>query len=223
MNKLIGWTLLAALTTTLGCTSDQHDENNVACQRVTIDQTDYCTYQQPITETGYDCPADLPNAIPFEGHTVCSREQDIPPAHQAPLREHIAHSDTPPDGGWDVGEDTLDADTCHHGSCDASLTSLVSFDFYKPDGHPYCGDVTIRAWTVDEANPTMLAQCDCVDGEMGRVNEPRGCFLWEGDVEGKTLHFKIEASNYAPFTTSDDVPCQCHPNLGTMRVDFENR
>lgn len=99
---MIKWMMIAVFATSLGCTSDPSNnggDKQASCERTEIDGTEYCTYEQPITETGYDCPPDLSNPIPFEGHTVCSSRTEIPQEHHDPLREHIDQSSTQPDAG----------------------------------------------------------------------------------------------------------------------------
>lgn len=112
MKQMTKWLLIGFLLTVCACSSDEPD-NQIECERVDIDDTEYCTYEQQITETGYDCPQDLPNAIPFEGHTVCSGDEDIPQEHEEPLREHFAGSGESPDAGpnADAGSPTL-AELC---------------------------------------------------------------------------------------------------------------
>jgi hypothetical protein len=69
--------------------NESEDDEQVHCERVEVDGEEYCVYGTPITETGYDCPQDLPNAISMGGGTVCSRNDEVPDDHRDPLEDHV--------------------------------------------------------------------------------------------------------------------------------------
>lgn len=82
------------------------------CERVEVDDEEYCVYSQPITETGYDCPPDLAHGIPFEGGTVCSGQDTIPEGHRDPLRDHVDDDEALDGGHRDADGDVLLSQLC---------------------------------------------------------------------------------------------------------------
>ncbi len=103
---------LAFSLSVIGCSGDE-PEQQVQCERIDVDGTAYCTYAQPITETGYDCPPDLAHAVDFQGHTVCSPTESIPAEDRSALEEHFAGANGQPvDGGTDGGGEPTVAQLC---------------------------------------------------------------------------------------------------------------
>ncbi|QDG51003.1 hypothetical protein FIV42_09720 [Persicimonas caeni] len=217
---VLGGLLTGSLLTTSACSADldpkEQDDLRVACDRIDVEGSEYCVYRQPITETGYECPQDLPNAISFEGHTVCSDEEQLPPDHAQPIREHFEGS--PLDGGMDGG-------SCEWGqlSCDAIGHPSIYFEFLEPDGQAYCGDVTIRGWDDGSTgSPTGWTQCECQNGEMDSTTEGGGCALWASPFDpGETVRVEVEAPGYATFETTATIPCECYSST-SVEVQFEN-
>ena len=62
----------------------------------------YCVASGPITETGFDCPAQYPHRHREGGVVICSEQQEIPSGD----REEIArrHDDGSRDGEWTLGD-----------------------------------------------------------------------------------------------------------------------
>ncbi|QDG51004.1 hypothetical protein FIV42_09725 [Persicimonas caeni] len=114
MKRRTKWTILfSALLALSACSKDAGEDMEVECERIDVGGTAYCTYEQPITETGYDCPQDLPHAVDFQGHTVCSPTESIPDEDRGPLEEHFAQgSGEPVDGGTDGGGETTLSQLC---------------------------------------------------------------------------------------------------------------
>jgi hypothetical protein len=202
----------ALIAITAACTNDQPDQNDdpqFSCERIEVDQAEYCIYEQPITETGYDCPPDLMNPIPFGGQTVCSATEEIPDDHQRPLREHIDDQQGPLDGGRDA--DIADAEGCGSLICDALYIPLVSFSFSQPNGDSFCGDLEISYWGEGEEDSPQTKTCTCAQIQLNGVDD---CHI--NPPIGKISYISVEATeaaygDYAVFETSVDLPCQCHP------------
>lgn len=153
MKRMTRWILfsLAVTVAAAGCSDDTPDESTVQCERIELDGTAYCTYKQPITETGYDCPQDLPNAIPFDEHTVCSADKQLPEEHEEPLREHFTESTPDLDGGTDTDTDAV-ALTCDN-------VQVEWRDFLDDDTNRSCQTdddcVLVSDWAGCDCNPSL--------------------------------------------------------------------
>jgi hypothetical protein len=210
--------VLAGVTN--GCSSDEEPQEQVLCERYEVEQTEYCVYQQPITETGYDCPPDLPNGIPFEMGTVCGGESEIPAGHERPIRERMDGSNQPNDAGVDSGGDA-DALSCEERRrCDTGLAIVQNFEVSQPDGSAYCGPLTLQHWPVDDDQDVRTSTCECTDGELTVEGDLTPCNINLGGRENMTVVVEAEAPGYATFSTQVDVPC-CNPSNSLVRVDFE--
>ena len=85
--------LAAALTMLLlaggACSGADSNRQVVECDRVEVDGRKYCVYDQPITETGYDCPQGMSHPVGMNGGTVCSGTEKVPEKHKEKLREEM--------------------------------------------------------------------------------------------------------------------------------------
>jgi hypothetical protein len=214
MKRMTTWMLAALLLTMVGCSSDDEPDEQVLCERFEVDQTEYCVYEQPITETGYDCPQDLMNPIPFEAGTVCSGAREIPSDHERPIRERMEE----PSGPSDAGPDTLSCEERRR--CDASMALVQNFVVNQPDGSTYCGPLTLRHWPVEDDQDVRTSTCVCTEGELTTDDGMTPCSINLGGRENMTVVIEAEAPDYATFTTDVDVPC-CNPSNSLVQVDFE--
>lgn len=184
MNSMTKWITplaLALLTLTAACSDgdndgngngdDNNDQPQVECQRLEVEDAEYCLYEQPITETGYDCPPDLANPMDFQGRTVCGAEGELPDEHRGPIGDEfdsIDDSDDLPDGVWEGSEGRRAVEAL----CDApesfdgeSVTishemlagqGVASNSTCQPDAGPCCSyamDVFFVPCDPDDADP----------------------------------------------------------------------
>lgn len=81
MKMTTPWMMTLALASTVlaaGCTAESDDALDCgAGEAVELNGASYCVFRGPVTETGFSCPAEVPNLIPGELSRICAAEPDL--------------------------------------------------------------------------------------------------------------------------------------------------
>ncbi len=164
----------------MGCDGvDGESSSSCPGERSSIEGSEYCVGEGPITETGFDCPSEFPHRHEESDLAICSKDRDMPDHHRDELIEQHGSEDGG-DSSEEEDDNGLPDDENPGSELDPVDTSSLCDDPSAYAG----GTIKIAADDVERFTGATLMECSREPACCNEVNADFAVECPERDASG---------------------------------------